>query len=54
MGEAGMDALRVGFDRTVELEFHGATVSSDGAIPTTPAIECASCPPPPPCTGARR
>jgi len=28
MGEAGRDALRVDFDRTVKLEFHGATVSS--------------------------
>ena len=33
MGEAGMDALRVGFDRTVKLEFHGARVSSDGGLP---------------------
>ena len=34
MGEAGRDALRVGFDRTVKLEFHGATVSSDaGSFP---------------------
>jgi len=26
MGEAGRDALPVGLDRTVKLEFHGATV----------------------------
>ena len=32
MGEAGRDALRVGFDRTVKLEFHGATVSSDAGL----------------------
>ena len=29
MGEAGKDALRVGFDRTVKLEFHGSRVSLD-------------------------
>jgi hypothetical protein len=32
MGEAGRDALRMGFDRTVKLEFHGATVSSDAGL----------------------
>jgi hypothetical protein len=32
VGEAGRDALRVGFDRTVKLEFHGATVSSDAGL----------------------
>lgn len=32
MGEAGRDALRVGFDRTVKFEFHGATVSSDAGL----------------------
>lgn len=32
MGEAGRDALRVCFDRTVKLEFHGATVSSDAGL----------------------
>jgi hypothetical protein len=32
MGEAGMGALRVGFDRTVKLEFHGARVSSDAGL----------------------
>ena len=32
MGEAGRDALRVGFDRTLKLEFHGATVSSDAGL----------------------
>ena len=26
------DALRVGFDRTVKLEFHGAEVSSDAGF----------------------
>ena len=32
MGEAGRDASRVGFDRTVKLEFHAATVSSDAGL----------------------
>ena len=32
MGEAGRDALRRGFDRTVKLEFHGATVSSNAGL----------------------
>lgn len=32
MGEAGRDALRVCFDRTVKLEFHGATVRSDAGL----------------------
>ena len=32
MGEAGRNALRVCFDRTVKLEFHGATVSSDAGL----------------------
>jgi len=32
MGEARKDALRVGFDGSVRLEFHGATVSSDGGL----------------------
>jgi len=32
MGEAGRDGLRVGFDRTVNLEFHGVTVSSDADL----------------------
>ncbi|UCD75964.1 MAG: transposase [Phycisphaerales bacterium] len=32
MGEAGKDALRVAFDRTVKLQFHGATVSSDAGL----------------------
>jgi hypothetical protein len=29
MGETCQEALRVGFDRVIKLEFHGATVSSD-------------------------
>ena len=29
MGEACKDALRVGFDRAIKLEFHGAKVSTD-------------------------
>ncbi len=29
MGEARRDALRIGFDRAIKLEFHGARVSSD-------------------------
>jgi len=32
MGEVGKDALRVGFDRAVKLEFHGARVSSDAGL----------------------
>ena len=32
MGEARKDALKVGFDGSVRLEFHGATVSSDGGL----------------------
>ncbi len=32
MGEADKDVLRVGFDRTVKLAFHGATVSSDAGL----------------------
>ncbi len=32
MGEARKDALRVGFDRAIKLEFHGAKVSSDAGL----------------------
>ena len=32
MGEAGRHALRVGFDRAIKLEFHGARVSSDAGL----------------------
>ena len=32
MGEARRDALRVGFDRALKLEFHGARVSSDAGL----------------------
>lgn len=32
MGEARKDALRVGFDRAIKLEFHGARVSSDTGL----------------------
>ena len=32
MGEARKDALRVGFDRVIKLEFHGARVSSDAGL----------------------
>ncbi len=32
MGETGKDALRVGFDRTIKLAFHGARVSSDAGL----------------------
>ena len=32
MGEARKDALRVDFDHSVKLEFHGSTVSSDGGL----------------------
>ncbi len=34
MGEACREALRVGFDRSIKLEFHGAKVSSDGGLVT--------------------
>ena len=32
MGESRKEALRLGFDVSVRLEFHGATVSSDGGL----------------------
>ena len=32
MGEAPKDALRVTCDRSVKLEFHGSTISSDGGL----------------------
>ena len=32
MGEARKDALRVGFDSAIKLEFHGAKVSSDAGL----------------------
>lgn len=32
MGEAGTDALRVDFDRSIKLEFHGARISSDAGL----------------------
>ena len=32
MGEARKDALRVGFDRSIKLEFHGARLSSDAGL----------------------
>ncbi len=32
MGEAGKEALRVGFEGTIKLEFHGAKVSSDAGL----------------------
>ncbi len=32
MGEAGRDVLRVGFEGTIKLEFHGAKVSSDAGL----------------------
>ena len=32
MGEARKDALKLGFDGSIQLEFHGATVSSDGRL----------------------
>ena len=34
MGEARREALRVGFDRSIKLEFHGAKVSSDSGLVT--------------------
>ena len=32
MGEARREALRVGFDRAIRLEFHGANISSDAGL----------------------
>ena len=32
MGQARRDALRGGFNRTIKLAFHGATVSSDAGL----------------------
>ena len=32
MGEARKDALRLGFDRAIKLEFHGTRVSSDAGL----------------------
>ena len=32
MGEAGKDALRVGFDRAIKLSLHGAKLSSDAGL----------------------
>jgi len=32
MGEARKDALRVDFDRSVKLQFHGSTIGSDGGL----------------------
>lgn len=32
MGEASKDALRVGFDGAIKLEFHGSKVTSDAGL----------------------
>ncbi len=34
MGEGGREALRVDFDRSVKVEFHGANVTSDAGLQT--------------------
>ena len=34
MGEPRREALRVGFDRSIKLEFLGAKASSDGSLVT--------------------
>ena len=36
------DAFRVGFDRAIKLEFHGATVSSDAGLFPYRALDKAS------------
>ena len=41
MGEAGRDALRVHFDRTVKFEFHGAKVSSSAGLFTFQDLDVA-------------
>ena len=42
MGEAGRGALRVGFEGTIKLEFHGAKVSSDAGLFPYPDIDQAA------------
>ena len=39
MAEARMEALRVGFDLSIKVEFHGAKVGSDGELITSHELD---------------
>ena len=39
MCEATCEAMRVGFDRSIKLEFHGAKVSEDDELVTTRELD---------------
>ena len=43
MGETGKDALRVGFNRTINLAFHGVQVSSDAGLFPYRDLDDAAC-----------